>query len=98
MFPVLIMDTHLIDLYSIIRLSLKATVAKRWTGLGKLVKLVGQPAVHAMYGMERRSPEPTLGVFKECEGLMSDRPCDIVLCMSGNNRTILGIKPEIQIA
>ena len=51
MFPVLIIDTNLIEHYSIICLSLKATVAKRCTGLGKLVKFVGQPAVDAVLCM-----------------------------------------------
>ena len=79
MFQVLIIDTNLIELCSIICLSLNATVAKRWTGLGKLVKFVGQPAFDAVYGMEKRNLEPALGVFKECEGLMPDRLSGIVL-------------------
>ena len=62
---------------------LKVTVAKRWAGLGKLVKFIGQPAVVAIYGMEKRDVEPALGVFKECEGLMPDRLSSIVLYMSG---------------
>ena len=38
---VLILDTNLIGPHFIICLSLKATMAKRWSGLGKLVKSVG---------------------------------------------------------
>ena len=51
---------------------LKVTVSRRWAGLGKLVKFIGQPAVDAVYEMEKRDVEPALGVFKECEGLMPD--------------------------
>ena len=51
---------------------LKVTVAKCWAGLGKLVKFIGQPAVDAVYGIEKRDVEPALGVFKDCEGLMPD--------------------------
>ena len=68
-FPVLIVDTHFIEVYHIICLSLKAIVAKRLTSWGKLARFVGQPAVDALYGMEKRGLEPVLGVFKECEGL-----------------------------
>ena len=77
---------------------LKVTVAKRWAGLGKLVKFIGQPAVDAVYGMEKRDVEPAPGVFKECEGLMPDRLSSIVLYMSGTKSTILGIKREINLA
>ena len=77
---------------------LKVTVAKRWAGLGKVVKFVGQPAVDAVYGMEKRDVEPVLGVFKECEGLMPDRPSSIVLYISGTKSTVLGIKREIKLA
>ena len=79
MFPVLIVDTDLIEHYSIICLSLKATVAKRWARLGKLVKFVWQHGVDTVYGMEKRSLEPAFGVLKECEGFMPDRLSSIVL-------------------
>ena len=100
MCPILIVDTDLIEVYSIMCLSLKATVAKRWTGLGKLVKFVGQTVVDAdaVYGMEKRSLEPTLGVFKEPQGLLPDRVSGILPYMCGNKGTILGIKREIKIA
>ena len=62
---------------------LKVTVSRRWAGLGKLVKFIGQPAVDAVYGMEKRDVEPALGVFKDCEGLMPDMLSGIVLYMSG---------------
>ena len=42
--------------------------------------------------------EPTLGVFKECEGLMPGRLSGIVLYMCGNKSTILGIKRKFKIA
>ena len=77
---------------------LKVTVAKRWAGLGNLVKFIGQPAVDAVYGMEKRDVEPALGVFKECEGLMPDRLSSIVLYMSGTKSTVMGIKREIKLA
>ena len=76
----------------------KVTVAKRWAGLGKLVKFIGQPAIDTVYGMEKRDVEPALGVFKECEGLMPNRLSSIVLYMSGTKSTILGIKREIKLA
>ena len=77
---------------------LKVTVAKRWARLGKLVKFIGQPAVDALYGMEKRDVEQALGVFKQCEGLMPDRLSSIVLYMSGTTTTVLGIKREIKLA
>ena len=73
-------------------------VAKRWAGLGKLVKFIGQPAVYAVHGMEKRDVEPALGVFKECEGLMPDRLSSIVLYMWGTKSSVLGIKREIKLA
>ena len=94
---VLLADTDFIELYSIICLSLKATIPKRWTEFGKLAKFVGQTAVDAVYGMEKRSFEPALGVLKEFEGLMPDRLCGIVLYMFGNESTILGIKCDFKI-
>ena len=68
----LIIDTDLIEHDSIMCLSLKATIAKRWTGGGGggMVKFVGQPAFDVVYGMEKSSLDPAFGVFKECEGLM----------------------------
>ena len=77
---------------------LKVTVSRCWAGLGKLVKFIGQPAVDAVYGMEKRDVEPALGVFKECEGLMPDRLSGIVLYMSGTKSSVLGIKREIKLA
>ena len=77
---------------------LKVTVAKRWAGLSKLVEFIGQPAVDAFYGMEKRDVEPVLGVFKECEGLMPDRLSSIVLYMSGTKSSVLGIKREMKLA
>ena len=77
---------------------LKVTVAKRWAGFGKLVKFIGQAAVDAIYGMEKRDVEPALGVFKECEGLMPDRLSSVVLYMSVTKSPVLGIKREIQLA
>ena len=97
-FPVLIIDTTLIDHYFSICFSLNATVAKHCTRLGKPVNFVGQPAVDAVYGMEKSSLEPALGVFNEWEGLMPDRLSGIVLYMFGNKSTILGTKREIKIA
>ena len=64
----------------------------------KLVKFIGQPAVDAVYGMEKRDVEPALGVFKECEGLMQDRLSSIVLYMLGTKSTVLGIKREVKLA
>ena len=78
--------------------SLKVTVSRRWAGLGKLVKFIGQPAVDAVYGMEKRDVEPALGVFKGCEGLMPHRLSGIVLYMSGTKSSVLGIKCEIKLA
>ena len=98
MCQILPLDPNLIEPYFIICLSLKATTAKCWTRLGKLVKFVGQTAVHAVYHMEKRSPDLALGVFKECEDLMCDRLSSIVLHMSRNKSTILGIKREIKSA
>ena len=77
---------------------LKVTVSRRWAGLGKLVKFIRQPAVDAVYGMEKRDVEPALGVFKECEGLMLDRLPGFVLYMSGTKSSVLGIKREIKLA
>ena len=77
---------------------MKVTVSRRWPGLGKLVKFIGQPAVDAICGMEKRDVEPLLGVFKECEGLMPDRLSGIVLYMSGTKSSVLGIKREIKLA
>ena len=77
---------------------LKVTGAKRWARLGKLVKFIAQPAVDAVYGMEKRDVEPALGVFKECEGLMPDRLSSIVLYTSGTKSLVLGIKREIELA
>ena len=77
---------------------MKVTVSRRWAGLGKLVKFIGQPAVDAVYGMEKRDVEPALGVFKECEGLMTDRLSGIVLYVSGLKSSVLGIKREIKLA
>ena len=76
---------------------LKVTVYRRWAGLGKLVKFIGQPAVDTVYGMEKRDVEPGLGVFKECEGLMPDRLSGIVLYMSGTESSVLGIEREIKL-
>ena len=98
MFLVLIIDNNLIEHYFTICLSLKATVAKHWTGLGKPVKFLGRPAVDALYGLENRSLEPASSVCRECEGLMLDSLSSIVLYMSGNKSTMLGIKLEIKIA
>ena len=81
-----------------VRCCLKVTVAKPWAGLGKLVKFIGQPAVDAVYGMEKRDVEPALGVFKECEGLMPDRLSSVVLYMWGTKSSVLGIKCEIKFA
>ena len=47
MLPVLIIDAHLIDHYSIICLPPKATAPTPWTGSGNLVKFVGLPTVDA---------------------------------------------------
>ena len=77
---------------------LKVTVTKGWARLGKVIKFIGQQAVHAVYGMEKRDVEPALGVFKECEGLMPDRLPSIVFYMSGTKSSILGIKREIKLA
>ena len=66
--------------------------------MGKLVKYIGQPAVDAIYGMEKRDVEPAPGVFKECEGLMHDRLSSIVLYMLGTKGTVLGIKREVKLA
>ena len=77
---------------------LKVTVSRRWAGLGKLVKFIGQPAVDAVYGMEKRDVEPALGVFKECEGLMPDRLSGIVPYMSSTESSVLGIKRETKLA
>ena len=77
---------------------LKVIVSRRWAGLGKLVKFIGQPAVDAVYGMEKRDVEPALGVVKECEGLMPNRLSGIVLYMSGTKSSVLGIKREIKLA
>ena len=70
----------------------------RWAGLGKLVKFIGQLAVDAVYGMEKRDVEPALGVFKECEGLMPNRLSSIVLHMSGTKGSVLGIKRDLELA
>ena len=48
MCPLLSSESDLIEHEFIICLPLKGTVAKRWTGLGKLVKFVGQLAVDAV--------------------------------------------------
>ena len=77
---------------------LKVTVSRRWAGLSKLVKLIGQPAVAAVYGMEKRDVEPALAGFKECKGWMPDRLSGIVLYMSGTKSSVLGIKREIKLA
>ena len=77
---------------------LKVTVSRRWAGLGKLVKFIGQPAVDAVYGMEKRDVEQALAVFKDCEGLMPDKLSGIVLYMSGTKSSVLGIKREIKLA
>ena len=77
---------------------LKVTVAKHWAGLGELIKFIGQPALDAVYGMEKRDVETALGVLKECEGLTPDRLSSVVLYMSGNKSTVLGIKREIKLA
>ena len=76
---------------------LKVAVAKRWAGLGKLVKFIGQPGVDAVYGMEKRDVEPALGVFKECEGLMQDRLSSILLYMSGTKSTVPEIEREVKL-
>ena len=60
------------------------------------MKFVGQPAVDAEYCMEKRSLEPALGVFKECEGPKPDKLSSMVLYMSGIKSTVLGIKHEIK--
>ena len=95
---VLIFDSDLINCELIICLSLKGTIATRWTGLGKLLNFVGQPAIGAVYGMEKRNLEPTLGVLKERVGLMRDRLPSIVLYMSSNKSTVVGIQREIKSA
>ena len=77
---------------------MNVTVSRLSAGLGKLVKFIGQPAVDTVYGMEKRDVEPALVVFKECEGLMPDRPSGIVLYMSGTKSSVLGIKREINLA
>ena len=66
--------------------------------MGKLVKLIGQLAVDAVYGMEKRDVEPALGVFKECEELMPDRLSGIVLYVSGTKSSVPGIKREMDLA
>ena len=86
------------SVFSPISCCLKVTIAKRWAGLGNLVKFIGQPAVDAVYGMEKRDVEPALGVFKECEGLMPDRLSSIVLYMSDTKSSVLGINREIKLA
>ena len=74
------------------------TISRRWAGLGTVVKFIGQPAVDAIYGMEKRVVEPALGAFKECKGLMPDRLLGIVLYMSGTKSSVPGIKREIKLA
>ena len=60
------------------------------------MKFLGQPAVDVVYGMEKRSFEPALGVFKEYKGVMPDRLVGIVLCMSSNKSIVPGIKRDIK--
>ena len=62
------------------------------------MKFVGQTAVDAVYGIEKRILEGALGVLKECEGLMPNRLSGIVLYMCGNKSTALGIKCGIKLA
>ena len=50
-----------------VSLCLKVTVAKRWAGLGKLVKFIGQLAVDAVYGMEKRMLNRRLGYSKSAK-------------------------------
>ena len=89
---------YCMPVFLLVSCCLKVTVSRRWAGLGKLVKFLGQPAVDAVYGMEKRDVEPALGVFKECEGLMPGRLSGIVLYMSGTKSSVLGIKREIKLA
>ena len=71
---------------------MQSSVAKRWGGIGRLVKYVGADAVDAMAAMEKRGLYPTLGTFKEAEGIMLDQLGEIVAYIEGTKSTLSGLK------
>ena len=73
-----------------------SAVAKRWGGVGRLVKFVGLASVDAMAAMEKRGLHPAPGTFKEVEGITPDRLRDIVGYMDGTKSTLPGLKKIIK--
>ena len=71
---------------------MQSAVAKRWGGVGRLVKFLGLPSVDAMAAMEKRGLHPALGTFKEVEGITPDRLREIVGYMDGTRSTLPGLK------
>ena len=69
---------------------------KRWSGVGRLVKYVGAAAIEAMAAMEKRGLYPSLGTFKDVEGIMLDRLWEIVGYMDGTKSTLSGLKKVIK--
>ena len=71
---------------------MQSAVAKRWDGIGRLVKFVGHAAVDAMAAMEKRGFHPALGTFKEVKGISPERLRDILGYMDGTKSTLPGLK------
>ena len=67
-------------------------VAKRWGGVGRLVKFMGLAVVDAVAAMEKRGLHPALGTFKEVEGITPDRLRDNVGYIDGRKNTLPGLK------
>ena len=76
--------------------NVQIVVAKRWAGVGRLVKYVGAAGVDAMAAMEKRGLYPSLGAFKDVEGIMPDRLREIVGYMVGTKSTPSGLKKLIK--
>ena len=75
---------------------METAVAKRWGGVGHLVKFVGTAAVDAVAAMEKRGLHPAPGTFKEVEGIMADQLREIVRYMDGTKSTLRGLKKIIK--
>ena len=70
--------------------------AKRWGGVGRLVKFVGIAAVDGMGAVEKRGLHSARGAFKEVESITRDRFREVVGYMDGTKSTLLGLKNIIK--
>ena len=71
-------------------------VAKRWGGVGRLVKYVGAAAIDAIAAIEKPGLYSALGASKDVEAIMPHRFREIVGYMDGTKSTLPGLKTVIK--